>query len=98
TLLTGSFGVQFDADTTANTASIATLNTDPDAPVISNVNVSGAQASSNYTLVQVDDQLTMSIGTQGTAGYKEQTITVSTGGSDVAQVMNFDEMGISFTY
>jgi flagellin len=96
TLLTGNFGVQFD-DTAV--ASIATLNpAAPADPYVTNVNVSGARASTVYTLAQAGADLTMTVGTQGQAGYLEQTISLTDQAAGESQVINFDKLGISFTY
>jgi flagellin len=66
---------------------------------ISGIAVSGAKASSTYTIAQTAaTALTMTTGTSGTAGYVSQTITSSAGGAGVAQALNFDKLGVSFTY
>jgi flagellin len=87
-LLNGSFGVQ--------NAGSGTLDATGG---ISNIQVSGAAASSTFTMAQTAaTALTLSTGTSGTAGYVSQTITSSAGGAGVAQALNFDKLGISFTY
>ncbi len=88
TLLNGSFGVQNTGTGTLDAAA-----------GVSNIQVSGAKASATYTLAQTAaTALTLSTGTSGTAGYISQTITSSAGGAGVAQALNFDKLGVNFTY
>jgi len=96
TLLTGNFGVQFDGSVAG---SIASLNPGGGAdPFVSNVNVSGARPDTAYTLAHDGTYLTLTVGTQGEAGYLEQTISLTDQAEGDSRVINFDRLGISFTY
>jgi len=88
TLLNGTFGVQDSGTGTLNAIG-----------GVSNIQVSGAAASTTYTIAQsAATAVTMTKGTSGTSGFVSQTITSSAGGAGVSQTLNFDKLGISFSY
>lgn len=80
TLLNGSFGI-----TDSGTLKAASN--------VSNVSLSGASASTTYTISQASaTAVTLSDGTTS------ETVTTTAGGSGVTQHLNFDKLGVSFDY
>lgn len=80
TLLSGNFGVADTGTLKANSA-------------VSNITLTGAQASKTYTITQASaTAVTLSDGTVS------QTITTTAGSAGTTQAMNFDKLGISFSY
>lgn len=96
TLLDGSFGLGLDALTDLDSEHV-TADTD----LVSNLNISGAKPGTTYTFVgAVADGDNFIIGLEADDGttVSTQEIVVSAGGAGVSQVINFDKLGVSFTY
>jgi flagellin len=88
TLLDGSFGLKESVPGTF-AALHATAGTD----LVSNVNLSGAAAGTTYTFAYAAGELTL---TADDDVASTQTVAVDTDAG--TQVINFDKLGISFTY
>jgi flagellin len=88
-ILDGSLSTSLDA--TNSDINIGTVIS-TDTLVISSVDVSSAAAGTTFTLIDADDAITLSDGTTS------QTISLTTMSTGVAQTLNFDELGISFSF
>lgn len=85
-LLDGTFGVRDSGTGTLNSTTGVT-----------GVTVTGAAASTTFTITQsAATAVTMSNGTG--AGTVSQTVATSAGGAGISQKINFDKLGVSFTY
>jgi flagellin len=82
TLLNGSYGVSRSGGTAAG---------------LSNLNISGADASTTYTITATTSSITLSKGTAGSAGYVSQTLSVPTTTGSSNTNFNFDKLGVSFS-
>jgi flagellin len=104
TLLDGSFGLKGQAIADGGPGTFVYSDiTDPANPVaahdtadtdfVSNLNLSGAKAGTTYTFSYAAGELTL---TANDAVASTQTVVVDT--DPGSQVINFDQLGISFTY
>lgn len=100
TLLDGSFGLALAAAPGTFTGAHVTADTD----LVSNLNISGAKAGATYTFggaavdtVTGEMEVTLT-GAFADGTTSSQTIVVDTSGAGESQVINFDKLGISFTY
>jgi len=82
TLLNGSYGISRSGGTATG---------------LTNLTLSGADASTTYTITATTTSLTLTKGTAGSAGYVQQTLAVpATTGASTTN-FNFDKLGVSFS-
>lgn len=92
-LLDGNFGAKVDSSITTSTIlGLTTVANGVTTNDVSNVSLSGAAASTTFTLTQTDTSIKIDNGVTG-AGNVNQTIAYAGG----AATLNFDKLGVSFT-